>query len=347
MSFWSGKRVLVTGHTGFKGSWLTLWLTRMGARVAGLALAPDTTPALFEQLALADRIDHALGDIRNLDTVRARVAQIRPDVVLHLAAQPLVLASYEDPLETWSTNVMGSAHLLEALRALDHSCAVVMVTTDKVYLNVDAGQPFAETDPLGGHDPYSASKAAMEIAVDSWRKSFFGDHPVRIASARAGNVIGGGDWAANRLVPDLMRGLATGQEVAIRNPDATRPWQHVLEPLAGYLRLAERLWSGGAAHARAYNFGPDAAATRTVRDLADTVLTHWPGSWRDTSGPGQRHEAALLSLDIGAARADLGITPRWDFDQTVEMTVEWYRAAHEGADPVALCLAQIEAFGAP
>ncbi|PJE35012.1 CDP-glucose 4,6-dehydratase, partial [Pseudooceanicola lipolyticus] len=217
MSFWSGKRVLVTGHTGFKGSWLSLWLTRLGAEVAGLALAPDTEPALFDQLGLADRLNHRIGDIREAATVAERVAQVQPDVVFHLAAQPLVLASYDDPLLTWDTNVMGTAHVLQALRDLSRPCAAVMITTDKVYENREWVHPYREEDRLGGHDPYSASKAGSELVIASWRKSFLAGHPVRVVSARAGNVIGGGDWAANRILPDLARALGQGAALRLRN----------------------------------------------------------------------------------------------------------------------------------
>ncbi len=348
-SFFAGKRVLVTGHTGFKGSWLSLWLTQLGAEVHGLALIPDTTPALFDQLGLAGMVDHAIGDIRDAALVDARVRAVQPDLVFHLAAQPLVLESYADPLTTWQTNVMGTVHLMQALRDLGRPCAAVMITTDKVYQNREWHHPYRECDPLGGHDPYSASKAAMEIAVASWRDSFLtADHPVRIATARAGNVIGGGDWAANRLVPDIMRALGAGHRVDLRNPDAVRPWQHVLEPLAGYLRLAERLAGAqGAQYAQSYNFGPEPRDLRRVRDLVEAALGLWPGSWADMSRPDQPHEAGLLSLSIEQARADLGFAPRWDFEQTIARTVEWYRGVAQGRDPRALTLAQIADFGAP
>lgn len=344
--FWAGKRVLVTGHTGFKGAWLSLWLTELGAQVYGVALAPDTDPSLFDQLGLAGRTDHRIGDIRDPDTLRTRVQDARPDVVFHLAAQPLVLASYDDPLATWDTNVMGTAHMLQALRDLDHPCAAVMITTDKVYENREWVHPYREGDPLGGHDPYSASKAGCELVISSFRKSFFGNSPVRIASARAGNVIGGGDWAENRIVPDIARALAAGQPIPVRNRLARRPWQHVLEPLSGYLRLARALMDGGAL-ADSYNFGPELRDVRPVVDLVETALAHWPGEWDDRTDPNAPHEAGLLSLDIERARADLGYAPRWDFGQAVEKTIEWYRAVANGAPVAAQSLAQIRAFGAP
>ncbi len=350
MGFWTGKRVLVTGHTGFKGSWLALWLHELGAEVHGLALAPDTEPALFDQLHLAaDMPGHRLGDIRDPDLVRRRVAEVQPDAVFHLAAQPLVLEGYRDPVETWRSNVMGTIHLLEALREHDHPCAAVIVTTDKVYENREWVHPYRECDRLGGHDPYSASKAGCEIAVASFRASFFGaDHPVRIASARAGNVIGGGDWAENRILPDIVRALTAGRPVPVRNPAARRPWQHVLEPLSGYLRLAERLLSGAAPVAEAYNFGPEVHDVRPVRALVEGALVHWPGGeWQDASDPDAPHEAGLLSLGIERARADLGWAPRWDFETGLARSMEWYRAVHEGADPLALTRRQIAEFGAP
>lgn len=342
-AFWHGKRVLLTGHTGFKGSWLMLWLQSLGAEVSGMALPPDTTPSLFDQLFADGCAGHFIGDIRDADGMRQRVADVAPDVVMHLAAQPLVLRSYRDPLETWETNVTGTANLLEALRGTDRKIAVVIVTTDKVYANREWVHGYRETDRLGGHDPYSASKAACELVVDSFRKSFFAQTDVRIASARAGNVIGGGDWADNRILPDLVRAVAAGRTLSVRNPDAVRPWQHVLDPLAGYLVLAERLWQD-ADHAQAYNFGPDAADQRPVRALVEAALTHWPGTWEDTSDPSAPHEAGRLTLATDKAQAELGWTPRWPFAQTVAHTIGWYRTVHDGADPRATALAQIAAF---
>lgn len=347
MTFWAGKRVLVTGHTGFKGAWLCDWLLSLGADVAGFALPPEPHQRLFGNLGLSGRMDHVTGDIRDAHSLSAWVADVRPDVVFHLAAQPLVLASYDDPVGTWAINVMGSAHLMQALRALDAPCAVVMVTTDKVYENREWVHPYREGDRLGGYDPYSASKAAMEIAVASWRRSFFGDHPVRTVTARAGNVIGGGDWAENRIVPDIVRALAEGKPVAVRNPRAVRPFQHVLEPLSGYLRLAERLATAPDGLGEAYNFGPEPRDLMNVQALVEAALTHWPGQWEDVSDAAARHEAGLLSLGIEAARHDLGYAPRWDSARAVAVTLGWYRRAREGADQSALVAADIAAFGAP
>lgn len=344
--FWRGKRVLLTGHTGFKGAWLMLWLQQLGAEVFGLALRPDTDPSLFDQLFPDGAPGHMLGDIRDPALVRDRVEQVRPDVVLHLAAQPLVLRSYDDPIETWQTNVMGTAHLLEALRGTDRRMSVVIVTTDKVYENREWLHAYREPDRLGGHDPYSASKAGCELVVASYRKSFFAGTPVHVATARAGNVIGGGDWAENRIIPDLVRALARGQTLEMRNPDAVRPWQHVLDPLAGYLRLAERLWDD-ASLSDAFNFGPDTTDQRPVRSLVETALQRWPGAWRDASDAAAPHEAGRLMLATDAARARLGWAPRWAFADAVTHTVDWYRAVHEGTDPRALSLAQIAAFERP
>ena len=347
-AFWEGRRVLITGHTGFKGSWLSFWLTRLGAEVSGMALVPETTPALFDQLEIAGRIDHMIGDIRDAELVAQRIGAVQPEIVFHLAAQPLVLASYKDPLETWQTNVMGSTHVMQALRNLKQRCAVVMVTTDKVYENQEDGRAYGEDAPLGGYDPYSASKAAMEIAVSAWRRSFMTGTDIRMASARAGNVIGGGDWAENRIVPDIMRALAAGAPVEIRNPAAVRPWQHVIEPLAGYLRLAERLWySYDPALQSGFNFGPAPTDVRAVRDLVETALGYWPGTWADVSGADAPHEAGLLSLDPANALSLLGIVPRWSFDETVRETVRWYRDVSAGLSPVGVTAAQIDAYGAP
>jgi len=347
-NFWKAKRVLVTGHTGFKGSWLALWLAGMQAEVFGFALAPDTDPALFEQLSLADQLDHQIGDIRDLALLRDHVQRVQPDVIFHLAAKPLVLESYADPITTWQTNVMGSTHVMEAARILQKPCALVMVTTDKVYENKEWVYPYREVDTLGGHDPYSSSKAAMELAINSWRKSFFRDgSPVRMASARAGNVIGGGDWSPNRIIPDLVHALQAQEILSVRNPGATRPWQHVIEPLAGYMRLAQRLFESDAlTYQDSFNFGPEASDIKPVRTLIDAALTHWPGSWADTSSPTQRHEANALSLSIEKSRSVLNFEPRIGFAKAVEMTMHWYRHVAEQGDARQITTAQIEAYAA-
>lgn len=347
MSFWSGKRVLITGHTGFKGSWLSQWLLNLGAEVAGFSLPADADQPLFDQLALSSNIDHATGDIRDSDKLKARVKNIAPEIVIHMAAQPLVLASYEDPIQTWETNVLGSAYLMQALHEVDQPCAVVMVTTDKVYENYEWQHPYRESDRLGGHDPYSASKAAMEIAIASWRKSFMQNGIIRIASARAGNVIGGGDWAQNRIVPDIIRSLRKDTPISVRNPNAIRPFQHVLEPLSGYLRLARSLSTQPSDTGPAYNFGPELSDLKTVQSLVEEALRHWQGSWASKPDPKAKHEANLLSLGIEAARHDLGYTPRWDSKMAIERTIQWYREVEGGSNPIDITRKQITEFGSP
>jgi CDP-glucose 4,6-dehydratase len=337
-----GKRVFVTGHTGFKGSWLCEWLLSLGAEVSGYSLPPPTQPALFDQLGLAGRLHHRSGDVRDGPALQRAVLECRPDFVFHLAAQSLVRFSYEQPVETFSTNVMGTAHLLEALRTLKNPCAAVIVTSDKCYENHEQGREYREKDALGGRDPYSASKAAAELVVSSWRQSFFatktfagGDAaPVALATARAGNVIGGGDWALDRIVPDSMRALAQGAPIRVRNPDSVRPWQHVLEPLSGYLTLAARLHAGLLGPPEGlvelcgpFNFGPAAADHRTVRELVEEILQRWPGSWEDGSDRDAIPEARWLHLSTEKARRLLGWTPRWRLAEAVAQTVSWHRDA--------------------
>ena len=349
--YYSGKRVLVTGHTGFKGSWLCEWLLAIGAEVHGYSQPPPTKPSLFSQLKLAKRIrSHTIGDVRDLDSLVRTMRQVKPDFVFHLAAQPLVRLSYEKPVETFETNVMGTVNVLEAARRIGrtqfgHKISVVCITTDKVYENNEKGRPFKETDPFGGYDPYSASKGACEIAISSYRRSFFAtpDSPVWVASARAGNVIGGGDWAKDRIVPDAMRALNRGEAIPVRNSVSTRPWQHVLEPLGGYLAL-------GVALARrerfgevcgGFNFGPDPKANRTVKELVEETLKWRKGTWIDKTEPGAVHEAGLLNLDIRKARRVLGWKPRWDFGETVKNTVQWYAAVADGESPLVATQKQI------
>lgn len=345
---YAGKRVLVTGHTGFKGSWLCEWLLALGAEVTGLALPPPTSPALFDQLGLASRVKDRRGDIRDLATVRAAVEAARPDFVFHLAAQPLVRLSYAQPVETYATNIMGTVHLLEAARLAGIACTVVVVTTDKCYENTERAHAYREGEPMGGYDPYSSSKGATELVVSAYRRSYFSapDSPVRLASARAGNVIGGGDWALDRIVPDCMRSLQRGEAIPVRNRHATRPWQHVLEPLGGYLWLAARL-AADRKFATAFNFGPTPAATQPVAKLVAEVLKHWPGKWEDRTDPRAVHEATLLSLAIEKAERELGWKPVWDFPATIFETVEWYRdVAKNPALAATLTRRQIAAYEA-
>jgi len=334
LSFWQGKKVFLTGHTGFKGSWLSTWLLELGAEVTGLSLPPNTQPALFKQLELDKHLTHYLGDIRDADLVSKLIQKSQPDVVFHLAAQPLVRLSYLEPVETWNTNVMGTIHVLEALRKINHPCVGIFITTDKCYENREWIYGYRENDHLGGRDPYSSSKAGAELAIASWRNSFFSDSKcsVKIASVRAGNVIGGGDWAKDRIVPDAIRSLHKKEIIPVRNPQATRPWQHVLEPLSGYLFLAEEIYQALTKDnvvsltqlCTAFNFGPLLSSNRTVENLVVEILRHWPGDWQDQSDPNAPHEAGLLNLVTDKAYHHLGWQPRWNFTTTIERTVLWY-----------------------
>ncbi len=340
----SGRTVLVTGHTGFKGAWLSLWLSELGAKVAGCALAPDTTPNLHDQLGLGRLVDSRLGDVRDAAFLEKTLREVRPEVVFHLAAQPLVRLSYEKPAETFAINVQGTANLLDAARRTDSVRVCVVVTTDKCYRNREDGRAYREDDRLGGHDPYSASKACAELVVSSYRDSFFGkEGRVSLSSARAGNVIGGGDWAADRLVPDCVRALAAGRPISVRNPSSVRPWQHVLDPLSGYLTLAARQLAEPAAFAEAWNFGPDAGAALTTGEVADLVVKAWgSGRWTSAHDPSAPHEAGLLSLDSAKAHARLGWRPGFGPKDAVERTIAWYRAAREkGFDAAAFTRRQI------
>lgn len=345
--FWRGKRVLLTGHTGFKGSWLALWLTRLGAEVTGLALQPATEPNLFTLARVGELLPASHWcDLRNVQAVRAQVHAARPQIVLHLAAQALVRAGYAAPIDTYATNVMGTAHVLDALRGQPDVRVAVVVTTDKVYRNREWCYPYREDDPLGGHDPYSASKAAAEIVTASYRDAFLATQGVAVATARAGNVIGGGDWAAERLLPDAVRAWAAGQNLHIRHPEATRPWQHVIEPLAAYLRLAERLWDDPA-RAGAYNFGPlphEAATVKNVIKMASCAYAASATSYENNSS--QPHEAGWLALEASHARQTLGVVPHWGLSTAVARTMAWYRAQHGGADARTLCLADLDAWEA-
>lgn len=345
-SFWFGRRVLVTGHTGFKGSWLSHWLLRQGANVHGIALPPEERPSLFGQLELAHRMGSCIQDIRDAPAVTKAIRDIAPDTVFHLAAQSLVRRSYLEPLFTWDTNVNGTANVLQAIADLDAPCTVVVITSDKVYRNEERTQAFVETDPLGGHDPYSASKAACELLADSWRKSFLKGTGVFLATARAGNVIGGGDWATDRILPDMIRATITGEKLTMRNPHATRPWQHVLDPLNGYLNLAQYMTEAEGAAQEAWNFGPDDAGNRTVLELVTEASTHWPCVWEAKDEANAPHEANLLSLSTDKAKQGLGWSPRWGFEEAVQETVAWYRAVYEGESAQYVSDAQIAKYEA-
>jgi CDP-glucose 4,6-dehydratase len=345
--FWRGRRVLVTGHTGFKGSWLALWLQALGAEVHGFAAPPPTTPSLFALTRLDELVPSLTGDIRDLGAVESAVAAARPEVVFHLAAQALVRNSLADPVETFSTNVLGTVNLLEALRTQREGVrAVVCVTSDKCYLNREWIWGYRETDALGGLDPYSSSKACQELVAASYRDSLL-DAKVAVATARAGNVIGGGDWAEHRLVPDVMQAAIEGRTVTVRNPDSVRPWQHVLNPLSGYVRLAERLVAEGRAFAEAWNFSPPVDESRSVSWLVERLRRSWPGELSAEVAPpaSDEHEARLVKLDATKARERLDWFPMWSLERGVDAIVEWYDAYRGNRDLRAVTLAQIEAFG--
>lgn len=345
--FWAGKRVLVTGHTGFKGSWLILWLRELGAEVAGYALEPPTDLSLWRQLALEKEILSHAADVRDFPALMRVFREMRPDIVFHLAAQSLVRPSYEDPVGTYATNVMGTVHLLEAVRQTSGVQVVVNVTSDKCYENREWIRGYREDDPMGGRDPYSSSKGCAELVTAAYRSSFFdkASDGTAIATVRAGNVIGGGDWAADRLVPDFVRATQQGVPVRIRNPLATRPWQHVLEPLYGYLSLAERLWEQGAAYAGGWNFGPADEGAVPVETVISTLVSLWgaPARWIGDPGP-HPHEAHFLRLDSSKARSLLHWKPRLDLPTALAWTVEWYKGMAGDVDARALCLKQIKSY---
>jgi CDP-glucose 4,6-dehydratase len=351
--FWRGRSVFLTGHTGFKGGWLATWLLDMGARLAGYALKPDTQPSYFEQCGLAGRMTSSIADVRQEHDLRGALAAHAPEVVFHLAARPLVRVSYRTPVDTFAVNTLGTVHLLEAVRHAPSVRAVVAVTSDKVYENQERERGYQEDEPLGGHDPYSASKAAAELVTAAYRRSFFDvSGATGVATARAGNVIGGGDWSADRLVPDAMRALERGEAIVVRNPEAIRPWQHALEPLAGYLMLAQALHADARRYAGAWNFGPLDADTLSVATLADLVIgAHGSGSWRRApaeAGAAAPHEAGILRLDCSKAAASLQWRPHLALAEAAALTVEWYRAARRRAAPAMyeVTVEQIRAYEA-
>ncbi len=342
---WRGRRVLITGHTGFKGSWLSLWLARMGAHVVGLSDTMPTSPSLFEVAGLAQDVEDLRVDVRDHEAILDAVTASRPQVVFHMAAQSLVRPSFQRPRETYEVNVMGTINLLEAVRRAGGVRAVVVVTSDKCYENREWEWGYRESDPMGGHDPYSSSKGCVELVTNAFRSSFFAvDDETRLASARAGNVIGGGDWALDRLVPDMMRGALAGAPIPVRNPQAIRPWQHALNPLSGYLVLAEALWRSPE-HARAYNFGPSDQDARPVRWIVERIAERWtqPLQWTIDPGP-HPHEAGYLKLDSSRARNQLGWRPRWNLSEGLDAVVDWYAALRDGEDIRSVTLGQIEAF---
>ena len=344
-AYWRGKRVLITGHTGFKGGWLTIWLKRMGCNVTGLSLAPATQPVLFELANISGLCENYFCDIRDAHKLKSVFDQTRPEIVFHLAAQALVRESYKEPLETFSTNTMGTANVLEALRHCSSVKAVVMVTTDKVYRNLERLEPYKEQDGLGGHDPYSASKAASELVIDSYRKSYMTAQGINVACARAGNVIGGGDWATDRLIPDAIRAWCDKRSLDLRNPGSIRPWQHVLEPLRAYIILAQQL-ATNIQFACAYNFGPYFEETATVRQVIELAQRTWGDHSAVHWGQSEfgMHEAGILRLDTSKSQDELGIRPVWSIDQAVERTVDWYKKQNQGSDALYLCDCDINDF---
>lgn len=350
--FWEGKKILVTGHTGFKGSWLCLWLQSLGAEVAGYALNPPTDPSLFDVARVSEGMKSIIGDVRDIAKLKSVFSNFRPEIVFHMAAQPLVRHSYDDPVETYSTNVMGTVNLFEAVRQTDSVSAVVNVTSDKCYENKEWVWGYRESEPMGGYDPYSNSKGCAELVTAAYRNSFFNplkydEHHVAVASARAGNVIGGGDWAVDRLIPDILRAIEKSEPAVIRNPHAIRPWQHVLEPLSGYLCLAQKLYGSGKDFAEGWNFGPSDNDARPVEWIVEAMVESWGNgaSWK-LDGGNHPHEAHYLKLDCSKARMKLGWHPRWGLGTTLEKIIEWHRAYLDSRDMKDFTMKQIEAYGA-
>ncbi|MBA3634751.1 MAG: CDP-glucose 4,6-dehydratase [Acidobacteria bacterium] len=343
--FWNGKKVLITGHTGFKGSWLAFWLKTLGADVCGYALAPETQPNLFENLALENQINSIIGDVRDLPHFEKVLWDFQPEIVFHLAAQSLVRKSYREPVETYTVNVIGTINILEAVRKTDSVKSVVIITTDKVYENKEWHWAYRENERLGGFDPYSNSKACAELAVSAYRNSFFGEGKTLIATARAGNVIGGGDWSEDRLLPDVFRSLIFGEKLLIRNPHSIRPWQHALEPLSGYIKLAEKLYNGEKSFAEAWNFGPSDEDSKSVGWILENIGRIWnePVNW-EIAEEKQTHEARLLKLDSAKAKTELKWLPKLNLDEAVNLTAEWYRGFKDRQDLVKLTNRQIEFY---
>jgi CDP-glucose 4,6-dehydratase len=343
--FWKGKRVFITGHTGFKGSWLSFWLNNLGAEVCGFSLAPNTSPNLFDGLNLANLVNSTIGDIRDLELLRKKIAEFQPEIVFHLAAQPLVRRSYLEPIETYSTNVMGTINVLEAIRSVKSVKSVVVVTTDKVYENFESTVGYTENDRLGGFDPYSNSKACAELAVSAYRNSFFADSETLIATARAGNVIGGGDWSEHRLLPDVFRSLIFGKELIIRNPNSVRPWQHVLDPLNGYMMLAERLFNGDKSFAESWNFGPEEEDSKSVGWILEEIKKLWDGEvhWKIAEG-NHPHETNFLKLDSSKTKIKLIWKPKINLLDGLSLTNEWFFTFRNNAVLNEITKLQIEYF---
>jgi CDP-glucose 4,6-dehydratase len=346
-NFWSGKKVFLTGHTGFKGSWLSLWLSELAAKVYGFALEPATKPSFFDVSKIEKLLTkHTHGDIRDSQTLIGALQEAEPEIVIHMAAQPLVRESYQDPLSTYATNVMGTVHLFEAVRQTPTVKAVLNITTDKCYENNEWVWGYREIEPMGGYDPYSSSKGCSELVSSAYRRSFFKESGVALATARAGNVIGGGDWAKDRIVPDAMRAFIEGQPLKVRNPNAIRPWQHVLEPLAGYLQLCQQLIEQPMQFAEGWNFGPGEADAQPVSRLADIMVQSWGDGvqWQQDGTSNQPHEANYLKLDCSKAKTKLGWQPQWSLEQALEQSVAWYQAWYQGKDMTQFSLQQIQSY---
>ena len=343
--FWQGKKVFLTGHTGFKGSWLSLWLTSLGADVKGYALVPETTPNLFTETRVSSLIDSEIGDVRNLDLLRNCMVAFNPDILIHMAAQPLVRYSYREPIETYEVNVMGTAKVLEAARSCNNLKSIISVTTDKCYENREWVWGYREDESMGGHDPYSSSKGCAELVTSAYRRSFLQEAGIGVATVRAGNVIGGGDWAEDRLVPDILRAFEKGEPVVIRNPKSTRPWQHVLEPLSGYLVLAEKLYESPIGYAEGWNFGPHDDDAKPVNWILDEMVPLWgEGAAWQLDENAHPHEAGYLKLDISKAKAKLGWQPTWKLPTTLERIIKWHREWLAQSDMQRVSLNEINAF---
>lgn len=348
-SLWKDRTVLITGHTGFKGSWLSLWLSKMGAKVIGYSLPAITTPNLFSILNLEEDINSIYGDIRDRDKLENTIQKYRPEVIFHLAAQPIVTTSYIEPLDTLEINIIGTANILNAVRNTNHVKVVINITSDKCYENKEQIWGYRESEPMGGYDPYSCSKGCSELITNSFRNSYFNQKEIMLASARAGNVIGGGDWAENRIVPDVIRGLNNKNQIEIRNPHAIRPWQHVLEPLSGYISLAERLWEKDKSFAEAWNFGPDEKSIISVKEIVSKAVENWNDTLNESinyqgDDTPRVHETQILKLDSSKAKYKLGWSPKLDIDQTIKWTMEWYKGYYNGDQMKNFSLVQIKKY---
>jgi CDP-glucose 4,6-dehydratase len=343
-NFWKGKRVFLTGHTGFKGSWTALWLHSLGAIVKGYALSPPTDPSLFNEAKIDSIIDSKIGDIRNQDMLYEYMTTFNPDILIHMAAQPLVRYSYDAPIETYEVNVIGTVKVLEVARSCTNLKAIVNITTDKCYENDGRSEGYKESDPMGGHDPYSSSKGCAELVASAYRRSFLQDQGIGLASVRAGNVIGGGDWADDRLIPDILRSFEKNEPVVIRNPKATRPWQHVLEPLSGYLVLAQRLYKNQEDYAEGWNFGPNEKDVKPVGWILDKMIAKWPNSSWELDQNSNPHEAGFLNLDISKAESKMGWKPVWELSQALDKIIDWQKAWLNKEDMQAVCLSEIEEY---